>query len=160
VRTAAFYLLALLALVGCNPAPTYLEAHGHFGDGTLIDFDQSATLLVGTDPQTGAPITYVRSVDTSGPPFMGMVVQVDLGLITGPGQYPTTKDGTGGAQIRVLVPGADFLDTIEYTANGTLDVLELPIAGNDRFAGSFSSVVVDYDGLDITVEQGTFRGQL
>jgi hypothetical protein len=91
---------------------------------------------------------------------MGMVIQVDLGTITAPGQHDCTKDGTGGAQIRVLVPGADMLDTVEYTANGTLDILELPIDGNDRFAGSFSGVRVDYDGQDITVDQGTFRGQL
>jgi hypothetical protein len=159
VRATALLSLALVALVGCNPAPVYLEAHGHFGDGTPIDFYQGATLFVGTEPQTGAPIAYVRAVDTSGPPFAGMVVQVDLGTITAPGQYACDKGG-GAAQLRVLVPGADYLDTVEYMANGTLDILELPTGGNDRFAGSFSSVVVDYDGQDITVEQGTFRGQL
>jgi hypothetical protein len=160
VRHAALLPLALLLLVGCNPAPTYLEAHGSFGDGTPIDYYQEgATLYVGADPQTGAQIANVRSVDTSGPPFMGMVIQVDLGTITAPGQFPCDKGG-GAAQIRVLVPGAQALDTVEYTANGTLDILELPIAGNDRFAGSFSGVRVDYDGQDITVTQGTFRGQL
>jgi hypothetical protein len=159
VRGTALLPLVLLALAGCNPAPVYLEAHGHFGDGTAIDFYENATLYVGPD-QTGAQVAYVRAVDTSSPRFMGMVVQVDLGAITAPGQYDCTKDGTTGAQLRLLVPGADFLDTVEYTANGTLDILELPVGGNDRFAGSFSGVVVDYDGQDITVDQGTFRGQL
>jgi hypothetical protein len=160
VRPPALVPLAVLALVGCNPAPTYLEAFGHFGDGTAIQFHESATLWVGADPQTGASIAVVKSVDPAGPPFMGMIVQVELDTVTTPGQYACTKDGTGGAQIRVVVPGADMLDTVEYTANGTLDVLELPLAGNDRFAGSFSGVVVNYDNQDLTVEQGTFRGQL
>ena len=159
MRTAALYPLALLALVGCSSAPVYLEAHGHFGDGTAIDFHQGATLQVGADPQTGAQMAYLRSVDESGPPFMGMVVQVDLGTITAPGQYACDKGG-GAAQIRILVPAGGLLNTDEYTANGTLDIMELPIDGNDRFAGSFSSVVVQYDNQDITVEQGTFRGQL
>lgn len=158
MRTTALLPLALLALVGCNPAPTYLEAHGHFGDGTPIDFNQGATLYVGPD-ESGAQIARVRSVDTAGPPFMGMVIQVDLNAVTTPGQYQCDQNG-GMWLMRILVPGADFLDTVEYTANGTLDVLELPSNGNDRFAGSFSGVVVDYDGQDITVEQGTFRGQL
>ena len=160
MRTPALLPLALLVLIGCHPKPTYLEAHGQFGDGTPIDYYQEgATLYVGADPQTGGPIAVVRSVDTSGPPFMGMVIQVDLGTVTTPGQYACDKSG-GAAQIRVLVPGPDALDTVEYTATGTLDILELPIEGNDRFAGSFSGVRVDYDGQDITVEQGTFRGQL
>jgi hypothetical protein len=150
----------LLALVGCNPAPAYVEAFGHFGDGTPIQFHENATLYVGADPQTGAQVAIVKSLDPASPPFTGMVIQVDLGTITAPGQYACTKDGTGGAQIRVVVPGAAALDTVEYTANGTLDILELPIGGNDRFAGSFSSGVVNYDSQDITVEQGTFRGQL
>ncbi|MCK7505635.1 MAG: hypothetical protein MZV70_17205 [Desulfobacterales bacterium] len=97
-----------------------------FGDGTAIQFHESATLYVGADPQTGAQIAMVRSVDTAGPPFMGMVIQVDLDTVTAPGQYACAKDGTGGAQIRVLVPGADALDTVEYMANATLDILELP----------------------------------
>lgn len=159
MRTNGLLALALLALVGCNPAPTYLEAHGHFGDGTPIDFREGATLVVGQD-QTGANVAYVRSVDTASPAFMGMVVWVDLDQVTAPGQYPTSHDGSGGAQLRLLVPGADFLDTVEYTADGTLDILELPTGGNDRFAGSFTGVRVDYDGQDITVDQGHFRGQL
>ena len=158
MRTPALLPLAFIALVGCNPAPTYVEAFGHFGDGTPIQFHQGATLYVGAEPQTGAQVAIVKSLDPSAPPFMGMIIQVDLGTITAPGQYACDKGG-GAAQIRVVVPGADTFDTVEYTANGTLDILELPIGGNDRFAGSFSAVVVDYDGQDITVEQGTFRGQ-
>ena len=159
MRTLPLLALALFALVGCNPAPAYLEAHGYFGDGTPIDFRQDATLVVGTDPQTGATIAYVRSVDIAAPPFTGMVIQVNLDTITTPGQYTCDRSG-GDAQIRVLVPGPDFLDTVEYTADGNLDILELPIAGNDRFAGSFSAVRVDYDNQDITVTDGHFRGQL
>jgi hypothetical protein len=159
VRPASLLPLAFLALVGCDSAPTYLEASGHFGDGTPISYREDATLYVGADSQTGAQVAIVRSLDPTSPPFMGMIVQVDLGTITTPGQYACTKDGSGGAEIRVVVPGAAALNTVEYTANGTLDILELPIGGSNRFAGSFSGVVVDYDGQDITVEQGTFRGQ-
>lgn len=159
MRTPALLPVAILAVVGCNPAPTYVEAFGHFGDGTPIQFHEDATLYVGAEPQTGAQVAIVKSLDPSSPPFMGMIIQVDLGTVTAPGRYECVKSG-GAAQIRIVVPGADALDTIEYTANGTLDILELPIGGNDRFAGSFTTVVVDYDGQDITVEQGTFRGQL
>jgi hypothetical protein len=160
VRTAAFSPLVVLALVGCSPAPTYLEAHGHFGDGTAIDFRQNATLQVGADTQTGVDTALLRSVDNSGPPFMGMVVKLDLTQITAPGQYTTHHDGSGGAQIHILVPAGGYMNTTEYMADGSLDLLELPTGGNDRLAGSFSSVVVSYDNQDITVDQGTFRGQL
>ncbi len=160
MRTNGLLALALLALLGCNPAPTYLEAHGHFGDGTPIDFRQGSILTVGTDSQTGALTARLQSQDNSAPPFMGMIIQVNLDALTAPGQYSVQHDGSGDAQIILLVPAADFMSSTGYTADGTLDILELPIDGNDRFAGSFTSVVVNYDGQDMTVDQGHFRGQL
>ena len=160
MRTAALSPLVVLALVGCSSAPTYLEAHGHFGDGTVIDFRQDATLQVGTDTQTGVDTALLRSVDNSGPPFMGMVVKLDLTQITAPGLYTTHHDGSGGAQLHILVPAGGYMNTTEYMADGSLDIVALPIDGNDRLEGSFSSVVVNYDNQDITVDEGTFRGQL
>ena len=158
MRTTTLLPLTLLALIGCSSAPVYLEAYGHFGDGTPIDFREDAMLQVGTDPLTGDLTAHIRAVTRSGAAFTGMVVQVDLAVITAPGQYATHHDGSGGAQLHILTGDPD--NTEEWMADGTLDILELPIDGNDRFAGSFSSVVVSYQGQDITGEQGTFRGQL
>ena len=160
MRTNGLLSLVLLAFCACSSEPVYLEAHGQFGDGTPIDFRQGATLTVGTDPETGAWTARLQSQDNSSPPFMGMIIQVNLDNLTTPGSYTVSHDGSGDAQIRLLVPAEGYMNSTGYTADGNLDILELPIGDNDRFAGSFSSLVVNYQGQDITVEQGTFRGQL
>jgi hypothetical protein len=151
-------VLAAAVAPGCTPAPTYVEAHGSFGDGTPIAYHEDAVLYVGPDPATGATIALVKSTDPARPAFMGLAIQVDLDQITEPGRYECQKSG-GPAQLRVIVPGAPPLDTVEYTAAGTLSILELPVAGNHRFAGSFANVRVDYDGQDLTLDEGAFRGQ-
>jgi hypothetical protein len=160
VRTNGLLALALLALVGCSSPPTYLEAHGHFGDGTPIDFREDAILTVGTDPQTGALTARLQSQDNAAPPFAGMIIQVNLDAVTTAGSYTAHHDGSGDVQLQLLVPAEGYMNTSGYMADGNLDLIELPINGTNRLAGSFSSVVVNYDGQDMTIEQGHFRGQL
>jgi hypothetical protein len=154
--------VALLAAACQDPEPRYLEAYGQFASGETIAFNETTDLMVEVDPATGGQSAIVRALDPTAQTFKGMEIQVDLTQVTTPGAYASSHTGEGPVQIRVHLPkaGGGPLDTEQYTADGNLDVLELPLAGNHRFAGSFTNVLVDYPDASLTITNGTFRGQL
>jgi len=154
--------LALVAAACQSSEPRYLEAYGQFASGETIAFNEPSVLMLGPDAVTGVESAIIRALDPTAQSFRGMEIQVDLTVVTTAGAYTSSHTGEGPVQIRVHLPkaGGGPLDTDQYTADGDLDVLEVPIAGNDRFAGSFTNVVVDYPEASLTITNGTFRGQL
>ncbi|HEY3360077.1 MAG TPA: hypothetical protein VGQ83_42895 [Polyangia bacterium] len=153
---------AALAAACATYEPRYIEAYGHFGSGDAIAFKETSTLMVGPDGTTGNDTAIVRAIDPTEVQLKGVEIQADLTQVAAGGSYQSSHTGAGPLQIRLHLPapGGGTLDTVQYTADGDLEVLELPVAGNNRFSGSFTNVVVNYDGQDVTIDNGTFRGQL